>query len=90
MTREKVIHRVIVKPVNEMFQVVFVLSSAGTYIKEFIHGDLGRTLPNFGTLFGTEADIFQLDVLDLYETMNEENMKSFEELTASHLIDILN
>jgi tRNA pseudouridine synthase 10 len=34
----------------------------GTYIKEFIHGDLQRTLPNFGSMIGKSVDILQLDV----------------------------
>lgn len=42
----------------EKHLVVYVLSSAGTYIKEFIHGDLERTVPNLGGILGTEADIF--------------------------------
>lgn len=37
---------------------------AGTYIKEFVHGDFGRTVPNLATLLGggCEADILSLDV----------------------------
>ncbi|XP_028580995.2 tRNA pseudouridine synthase Pus10 isoform X2 [Podarcis muralis] len=37
-------------------------TQAGTYIKEFVHGDFGRTKPNIGTLLGTTADILELDV----------------------------
>ena len=33
-----------------LFKELHLVSSAGTYIKEFIHGDLGRTLPNVGSL----------------------------------------
>jgi len=39
------------------------MSSAGTYIKEFVHSDFGRTSPNVGTLLNTECDILQLDVI---------------------------
>lgn len=42
-------------------------ASAGTYIKEFVHGDLGRTTPNVGSLIGKEVDILQLDVGSLKE-----------------------
>jgi tRNA pseudouridine synthase 10 len=35
------------------------------YVKEFVHGDLGRTNPNFGSLLNCTADILQLDVLDI-------------------------
>lgn len=43
-------------------------ASAGTYIKEFVHGDLGRTQPSVAELLGdgTKVDIVQLDVLDVH------------------------
>lgn len=38
--------------------------SASQYIKEFVHGDMGRTRPNIGQLLGCgAADILQLDVV---------------------------
>ncbi|KAF4075351.1 hypothetical protein AMELA_G00233730 [Ameiurus melas] len=37
-------------------------TQAGTYIKEFVHGDFGRTKPNLGALMETEVDILELDV----------------------------
>ena len=41
-SRDKVIHRLHVHRVLDFMYLVFVFSSAGTYIKEFIHGDMGR------------------------------------------------
>eukprot|EP00249_Psilotum_nudum_P009438 c21938_g1_i1 orf=56-1765(+) len=38
---------------------------AGTYIKEFVHGDIGRTYPSIGSLLGCQAEIIQLDVTDI-------------------------
>lgn len=35
-------------------------ASAGTYIKEFIHGDLGRTQPNMGELLVCFSSFFLL------------------------------
>lgn len=32
------------------------------YIKEFIHGDMNRTRPNFGEMCESVADILELDV----------------------------
>lgn len=43
------------------------LCYVGTYIKQFVHGDLNRTVPNVGTLIGKEVDILQLDVGSLKE-----------------------
>ncbi|XP_033823880.1 putative tRNA pseudouridine synthase Pus10 [Periophthalmus magnuspinnatus] len=37
-------------------------TQAGTYIKEFVHGDFGRTKPNMCQLLQTETDILELDV----------------------------
>jgi len=47
--------------------LLHVLASAGTYIKELVHGDLGRTSPNVGTILGKEVDILQLDVTQVYD-----------------------
>jgi tRNA pseudouridine synthase 10 len=45
--------------------VVHLVTQAGTYIKEFVHGDFGRTEPSLCTLLGCEVDILQLDVRDV-------------------------
>lgn len=42
-----------------------ILGQAGTYIKEFVHGDLGRTHPSIGSILGCRAEILQLDVTDV-------------------------
>ncbi|PSH01767.1 MAG: tRNA pseudouridine(54/55) synthase Pus10, partial [Nanohaloarchaea archaeon SW_10_44_10] len=39
-----------------------VKAEAGTYIKELIHGDEGRTQPNISELIGAPAECVQLDV----------------------------
>ena len=43
--------------INDHFFILHILASAGTYIKEFVHGDLDRTLPNVGKILGTYTDI---------------------------------
>lgn len=50
-------------PARDRYFVVRLSTQAGTYVKEFVHGDLGRTRPCLGTLLGTECDILALDVL---------------------------
>ena len=42
--------------------VLRMSTSAGAYVKEIVHGDRGRTVPNVGSLLGCSADILQLDV----------------------------
>lgn len=44
------------------FFQLHLTTQAGTYIKEFVHGDLGRTVPNLGEILGCEVDIIALDV----------------------------
>lgn len=49
---------------------LFLSTSAGTYVKEFVHGDLGRTQPNvrslmFGNRSNNKVDILQLDVMGI-------------------------
>ncbi|KAF2880018.1 hypothetical protein ILUMI_26139 [Ignelater luminosus] len=47
---------------DNMF-ILHVVTGAGTYIKEFIHGDFGRTKPSIGTIIDDEVDIIALDVV---------------------------
>ena len=65
MVRDKVVHWIQCKKVKPHFYKVWMSTSAGTYIKEFIHGDFGRTVPNFGGLLGCESDILSLDVVSI-------------------------
>jgi hypothetical protein len=50
--------------INGEAQHFFLLrlsTSAGTYVKEFVHGDLGRTQPNLSSILGGRADLLELD-----------------------------
>jgi tRNA U54 and U55 pseudouridine synthase Pus10 len=42
-----------------------IIQYVGRYVKEFVHGDLGRTHPSIGHILGCVADILQLDVVDV-------------------------
>eukprot|EP00928_Gymnodinium_smaydae_P079903 TRINITY_DN63734_c0_g1_i1.p1 TRINITY_DN63734_c0_g1~~TRINITY_DN63734_c0_g1_i1.p1 ORF type:complete len:562 (-),score=91.02 TRINITY_DN63734_c0_g1_i1:42-1655(-) len=54
---------------NPHYFILRLSAQAGTYIKEFVHGDLGRTRPSVGNLLGdTAAEILQLDVEGLEES----------------------
>ncbi|XP_050432393.1 tRNA pseudouridine synthase Pus10 [Adelges cooleyi] len=45
---------------------VVLSTQAGTYIKEFVHGDLGRTTPSLRTILENDTiDILALDVLSI-------------------------
>ncbi|TPX63162.1 hypothetical protein SpCBS45565_g06808 [Spizellomyces sp. 'palustris'] len=54
-----------VSPTDEVR--VDLRTSAGTYVKEFVHGDNGRTNPNLASLLGVEwAKVLELDVLEVH------------------------
>jgi tRNA U54 and U55 pseudouridine synthase Pus10 len=40
---------------TQNYFVLFLCTQAGTYIKEFVHGDLGRTFPKYATQFSRLA-----------------------------------
>mmetsp|Transcript_14144 Transcript_14144/g.19810 ORF Transcript_14144/g.19810 Transcript_14144/m.19810 type:complete len:99 (+) Transcript_14144:226-522(+) len=46
---------------NEHWFQLHLSTDAGTYVKEFVHGDLGRTIPSVASLLGCKTDILQLD-----------------------------
>lgn len=46
-----------------------------------MHGDLERTVPNMGSILGFETDILQLDVLKLYEKLDEDSLKDFMKIS---------
>lgn len=53
---------------NGRFFVCRLIASSGMYIKEFVHGDFGRTKPSLAELVGAgECDILQLDVENVIE-----------------------
>lgn len=47
--------------VNKFF-VLDIKTQAGTYVKEFVHGDFGRTRPSLCDILNCEVDIVALDV----------------------------
>ncbi|KNC87197.1 hypothetical protein SARC_00674 [Sphaeroforma arctica JP610] len=65
LTRPRMIyasHLQLTSPFNGLLTLT---TQAGTYIKEFCHGDLGRTVPNLSTFLKCDCDISDLDVADV-------------------------
>lgn len=64
ITRERSVYSMKAMPTkqNKNLFKLFVKTQAGTYVKEFVHGDLGRTRPSVQEILGVEADIVSLDV----------------------------
>lgn len=48
--------------INDHWFCLRMSTSAGTYVKEFVHGDCGRTSPSISSLLGgARIDITELD-----------------------------
>uniref|UniRef100_A0A7N5ZXQ1 tRNA pseudouridine synthase Pus10 n=1 Tax=Anabas testudineus TaxID=64144 RepID=A0A7N5ZXQ1_ANATE len=60
--RQRVIHSMNARFVDSHHFYLGLKTQAGTYIKEFVHGDFGRTKPNLCQLLNTDTDILELDV----------------------------
>ncbi|ROL52053.1 putative tRNA pseudouridine synthase Pus10 [Anabarilius grahami] len=60
--RQRLIHSMSAVYLDTHHFTLKLCTQAGTYIKEFVHGDFGRTKPNLCDLMKTEADILELDV----------------------------
>ena len=69
-TRPKMIYEIRIEQIeNETHKFnCFVTTEAGTYIKEFINSDFGRTVPSLEKILGNcETDILELDVMVIYK-----------------------
>lgn len=69
MTRPKYIYNLRTERLAKNAFLLHVTTTAGTYVKELVHGDWGRTEPNVSSLLGCQASIIQLDVARLHDDM---------------------
>ncbi|KAL6652231.1 hypothetical protein ACP70R_011156 [Stipagrostis hirtigluma subsp. patula] len=67
LERKRIIHWMEIDKVagSSNYYLLHLCTQAGTYIKEFVHGDLGRTHPSIGSILQCRAEILQLDVTDV-------------------------
>ncbi|GBG67154.1 hypothetical protein CBR_g81579 [Chara braunii] len=70
LVRPRVIEKMIAKaiPGQTNYLKLTFDTQAGTYVKEFVHGDMGRTQPHLGEILGCETDILKLDVTEIKMT----------------------
>ncbi|MBY8986945.1 MAG: tRNA pseudouridine(54/55) synthase Pus10 [Candidatus Lokiarchaeota archaeon] len=64
--REKKIYQIEGKYIKPKIFEFIIEAQGGTYIKEIIHGDNGRTTPSFTDIFGFPIECKKLDVLKIY------------------------
>jgi len=71
IVRDRIVHSANAVVLSPHFIQLDLETQAGTYVKEFVHGDFGRTSPSVGSILGCEADILQLDVIGLKDCGDE-------------------
>lgn len=64
-TRKRTVYRVTADYVDSHHFTLCLSTQAGTYVKEFVHGDFGRTKPNLRLMMKQDVDILCLDVLNV-------------------------
>ncbi|KAI5180358.1 tRNA pseudouridine synthase 10 [Nematocida sp. AWRm80] len=82
LTREKTIEECYIYannsleylPVTGTLLELFLKSSSGTYIKEFVHGDFSRTHPSLTEIIGEYCDLIELDVLGIEDTFPSQSL----------------
>lgn len=53
LTRTRHIYSMSAAMLNDHYFVLNVITSAGAYVKEFVHGDLGRTFPSISSVISS-------------------------------------
>lgn len=69
MTRQRSITELSTTLVDPYHFRLRLTTQAGAYVKEFVHGDFGRTKPNLTMILNRFVDILELDVLVRDEIM---------------------
>jgi tRNA pseudouridine synthase 10 len=72
MAREREIVDLRLEEIGEGSFTLVLRTEAGTYVKEFVHGDNGRTRPNLSEALGTQCEVRSLDVIEVNDGTSEE------------------
>ena len=72
IVRKKRIIAVDAKKIDDKHIRLFIKAESGTYIKEFINGDNGRTTPSISEMIGTRARCVELNVLKVHSEWYED------------------
>ncbi|OPY34205.1 MAG: tRNA pseudouridine synthase Pus10 [Methanomassiliicoccales archaeon PtaU1.Bin124] len=55
--------------------LIRLMTQSGTYVKEFVHGDNGRTDPSLSKLLGVQAKVLSLDVTGILDEPEPERIE---------------
>ncbi len=65
MVREKHVYECSIESLEGSIATLIIKAESGTYIKELITGDEGRTQPNISDMIGTPCEVKELDVIEV-------------------------
>jgi tRNA pseudouridine synthase 10 len=65
LERHRIVRNIAIEKVDGSEVVFVVEADSGTYIKELMHGDQGRTEPNVAELVGVPCEVVELDVIGI-------------------------
>ena len=63
--RERKIYKCELESVEGSIARLTIETQSGTYIKELVSGDDGRTTPNISEMLGTPCKVNELDVIEI-------------------------
>ncbi|MDO9538322.1 MAG: tRNA pseudouridine(54/55) synthase Pus10, partial [Thermoplasmata archaeon] len=67
LNRERKLEKIEARQVSPTEAEFDITAEAGTYIKEFVHGDGGRTVPSIAASLGVGCEVKALDVLNILD-----------------------
>lgn len=70
--RERKIKDIMVESFDDDKFVIVLTTESGTYIKEWVHGDQGRTRPSLSEALGVPCEVLWLDVIHIADEKSEE------------------
>jgi len=68
INRDRRVISIVARLLNPTEAVFDIVAEAGTYIKEFVHGDGGRTVPSISDELGVGCEVKTLDVLEIMDS----------------------
>jgi tRNA pseudouridine synthase 10 len=68
LKRERYIVYVILEDLQDERMTLRLRTESGTYVKEFVHGDEGRTEPNLSEMLGVPCTVDALDVIGIIDS----------------------
>ena len=65
LVREKQIYNCSIESIDGSMATLTLETESGTYIKELVSGDEGRTKPSISEIIGAPCKVIELDVLEI-------------------------